>query len=160
MSKRSWLLGVGALVLIGLLLACGSNYNASQDGLLLVGSQGSGLIETFSFTLSNGHISAIANTPTDTSSQTCVLNGLPGSMVMDPAGVYAYAILLANSSCSGSKTGIAAFKVSSDGNITQAGSLVRWRLRTCRFKVQQRRSVALFRDGSRSREVFVCSGPS
>ena len=124
MSKRSWLLGVGALVLIGLLLACGSNYNASQDGLLLVGSQGSGLIETFSFTLSNGHISAIANTPTDTSSQTCVLNGLPGSMVMDPAGVYAYAILLANSSCSGSKTGIAAFKVSSDGNITQAGSLV------------------------------------
>ena len=63
MSKRSWLLGLGALVLIGLLLACGSNYDASQDGLLLVGSQGSGLIETFSFTLSNGHVSAIANTP-------------------------------------------------------------------------------------------------
>ena len=124
MSKRSWLLGLGALVLIGLLLACGSNYDASQDGLLLVGSQGSGLIETFSFTLSNGHVSAIANTPIDTSSQTCVLNGLPGSMVIDPAGVYAYAILEANSSCSGSKTGIAAFKVSSDGNITQVGSLI------------------------------------
>jgi len=124
MSKRSWLLGMGALVLIGLLLACGSNYNASQDGLLLVGSKGSGLIETFSFTLSNGHISAIANTPTDTSSETCVLNGLPGSMVIDPAGAYAYAILEANSSCSGSQTGIAAFKVSSDGNIAQVGNLI------------------------------------
>ena len=124
MSKRSWLLGLGALVLIGLLLACGSNYDASQDGLLLVGSQGSGLIETFSFTLSNGHVSAIANTPIDTSSQTCVLNGVPGSMVIDPAGVYAYAIISKNPSCSGSKTGIATFKVSSDGNITQVGSLI------------------------------------
>ena len=59
---------------------------------MLVGSQGSGLIETFSFNLSNGHVSAIANTPTDTSNQTCVLNGVPASMVIDPAGVYAYAI--------------------------------------------------------------------
>ena len=48
MSKRWWLLGVGVLVSIGALLACGSNYNRSQDGLLLVGSKGSGLIETFS----------------------------------------------------------------------------------------------------------------
>jgi len=32
MSKRWWLLGVGVLVSIGLLLACGSNYNRSQDG--------------------------------------------------------------------------------------------------------------------------------
>ncbi len=55
MSKRlAWVLGVVVLVSIGVLVACGSNYNASSDGLLLVGSQGSGLIETFSFNLSNG----------------------------------------------------------------------------------------------------------
>ena len=34
---------------MGLLVACGSNYNPSSDGLVLVGSQGSALIETFSF---------------------------------------------------------------------------------------------------------------
>lgn len=126
MSKRSWLLGVGALVLIGLLLACGSSFNSSTDGLLLVGSQGSGLIETFSFTLNNGHISAIANTPVDTSNQTCVLGGLPSSMVIDPAGVYAYSIVSGNGSTCGdaSSKGIMAFKISSGGNITQVGNLV------------------------------------
>ncbi len=64
MSKRfAWLLGVVVLVSIGVLVACGSNYNASSDGLVLVGSQGSGLIETFSFNLNNGGSSAISNTP-------------------------------------------------------------------------------------------------
>ena len=64
MSKRlAWLLGVVGLVLIGLLVACGTTYNSSSDGLVLVGSQGSGLIETFSFNLSSGHASAVDNTP-------------------------------------------------------------------------------------------------
>ena len=97
MSKRfGWLLGVVVLVTIGLLVACGSNYNPSSDGLVLVGSQGSGLIETFSFNLFNGHLSAISNTPTDTSSKVCVLKGFPGSIVVDPKGVYAYTILNGN----------------------------------------------------------------
>jgi 6-phosphogluconolactonase (cycloisomerase 2 family) len=124
MSKRLWLLGVFGLVLVALLVACGSNYNRSQDGLLLVGSQGSGVIETFSFTLSNGHVSAIANSPNSTANKTCVLNGIPSSLVMHPAGTYAYAIINENSSCSGSQTGVAVFKVGSDGNVTQAGGLV------------------------------------
>ena len=128
MFKRFWLLGLTALVLIGLLVACGSNYNSSSDGLLLVGSQGSGLIETFSFSLNNGHISAIANTPNDTSNDTCVLNGLPSSLVIVPGGSYAYAIINALPSCSTgstpSVTGIATLMVSSDGNITQQGSLL------------------------------------
>ncbi len=94
MSKRfAWLLGVVVLVSIGLLVACGSNYNSSSDGLVLVGSQGSGLIETFSFNLGSGSVQNVSNSPADTASQTCVLNGIPTSLVMDPKGAYAYAII-------------------------------------------------------------------
>lgn len=124
MSKRSWLLGLGSLILIAFLLACGSTYNASSNGLLLVGSRGSAVIETFSFSLNNGHVSAIANSPSSTAGQTCILNGLPASMVVDPTGAYAYAVLNESSACSGSATGIQAFKVNSDGTITASGSLV------------------------------------
>ena len=123
MSKRfAWLLGTVGMVLIGLLLACGSNYNSSSDGLVLVGSQGSGLIETFSFNLNSGSVSAVGNTPTNTAGQTCVLNGIPSSIVVDPAGAYAYTIINANSACSTgtvpSTNGILAMKVNSDGTTT------------------------------------------
>jgi 6-phosphogluconolactonase (cycloisomerase 2 family) len=125
MSKRfAWLLGVAVLVSIGFLVACGSKYNRSSDGLVLVGSWGSGLIETFGFSLASGRIAAINNPPSTTSTQTCVLGGLPSSIVVDPAGAYAYTIINANPSCSGSKNGLAAFKVNSDGTITAIGSLV------------------------------------
>jgi 6-phosphogluconolactonase (cycloisomerase 2 family) len=125
MSKRfAWLLGVVVLVSIGVLVACGSNYNASSDGLVLVGSQGSGLIETFSFNLNNGGSSAISNTPADTSGQVCVLKGIPSSIVTDPKGAYAYTILNENSSCTSSSTGILAFKINSDGTTSQVGQLV------------------------------------
>ena len=131
MSKRfGWLLGVVVLVTIGLLVACGSNYNQSTDGLVLVGSQGSGLIETFGFNPFNGHISAIANTPTDTSNNVCVLNGVPASIVIDPKGVYAYAIIMARSDCAGSKTGILAFKINSNGTTTAVGSPVAFNAET------------------------------
>jgi hypothetical protein len=125
MSKRWWLLGLMGLGLAGLLIACGSSYSSSSDGLLVVGSQGSGLLETFSFTLNNGHVSAIYNTPVDTNAETCVLNGLPGSMVMGPGGAYVYTIIEGNSLCgSTSATGIQAFPVNSDGTIGTGGSLV------------------------------------
>jgi 6-phosphogluconolactonase (cycloisomerase 2 family) len=106
------------------LVACGTTFNASSDGLVLVGSQGSGLIETFSFNLGTGSVSAISNTPTDTASQTCVLNGVPSSLVMDPKGTFAYAIINAVVPCPGSATGILAFKVNSSGSTSPAGSLV------------------------------------
>lgn len=125
MSKRSaWLLGVVMLVLIGVLVACGSNYNASSDGLILVGSEGSGLIETFSFNLNNGGSSAITNTPTDTSDLVCVLKGIPSSIVIDPQGVYAYTIINQNSSCPGSSNGILTFKINSDGTTNPSGNQV------------------------------------
>ena len=124
MSKRFWLLGLVGLVLVALLVACGSNYNSSSNGLVVVGSQGSGLLETFSVRLDNGHVSAIANNPNDTANDTCVLNGLPSSIVIDPAGQYAYTIINFSPLCQGSATGILAFKINSDGTITQTGSLV------------------------------------
>jgi 6-phosphogluconolactonase (cycloisomerase 2 family) len=125
MSKRfAWLLGVVVLVSIGLLVACGTTFNSSSDGLVLVGSQGSGLIETFSFNLGTGSVSAISNTPTDTDNQTCVLNGVPSSIVMDPKGAYAYAIINAVVPCPGSATGLLAFKVNSSGSTDVVGSLI------------------------------------
>src|SRR5437762_1485590 len=125
MSKRfAWLLGMVGLVLMGLLVACGTTYNSSSDGLVLVGSQGSGLIETFSFNLGNGHVSAVDNTPADTATKTCVLNGVPSSIVVDPAGVFAYAIINANPDCDKSTTGIVAFKINSNGTTSVVGSQV------------------------------------
>jgi 6-phosphogluconolactonase (cycloisomerase 2 family) len=124
MSKRlGWLLGVVVLVSIGVLVACGTTYNASSDGLVIVGSQGSGLIETFSFNVGNGKVASVSNSPNDTSSQTCVLNGVPASLVVDPAGAYAYAVVMGDP-CGSSTTGILAFKVNSDGTTTAMGSPV------------------------------------
>ena len=124
MSKRfAWLLGLAGLVVIGLLVACGTTYNSSSDGLVLTSSQGSALMETFSYSLANGHIAAVANPPSSTSNSTCVLPGIPSSIVLDPAGAYAYVIFNSSTVCSGSKTGIAAFKVNSDGTLVSVGSL-------------------------------------
>jgi len=147
MSKRfAWLLGMVVLVAIGLLVACGTNYSATSDGLVVVGSQGSALLQTFSFSLSSGHTSAIYNPPSSTVNSTCVLPGLPSSIVLDPAGAYAYAIISQNSSCANSQTGIAAFKVNSDGTMKQVGSLT-----------VDPNPVALFMD-SAGKFLFVAEG--
>ncbi len=125
MSKRfAWLLGLTMLVAIGVLLACGTGYNASNDGLVLVTSQGSGLVETYSFDLGNGQIHSVINSPIDTSNETCVLKGIPSSIVLNPAGTYAFSIINQNSLCPGSATGIAAFRINSDGTMTQVGSFM------------------------------------
>jgi 6-phosphogluconolactonase (cycloisomerase 2 family) len=124
MSTRfGWLLGVVALVSIGLLVACGTTYNASSDGLVLIGSQGSAAIQTFTFNLGSGHISSVYNSTDATVADTCLLPGIPSSMILDPAGTYAYAILTANDACKGSTTGIQAFKVNSSGSLTAVGSI-------------------------------------
>jgi 6-phosphogluconolactonase len=125
MSKRfAWLLGVGLLISIGVLVACGTNFNPSADGLIVVGSQGSGLLETYSFSLSSGHSSSISNPPADTSNKVCVLNGIPSSILIDPAGAYAYTIINGNSACGNQgKNNIVSFKINSDGTIAQTGTL-------------------------------------
>ncbi|MGO9085122.1 MAG: lactonase family protein [Terriglobales bacterium] len=128
MSKRfAWLFGVMILVAIGLLVACGDTYNSASDGLVLISSQGSGLLESFSFSLSSGSIFAVNNPPGDTSNDVCVLNGIPSSIVVDPAGTYAYTIITKNVPACGSgstTTGIQAFRVNSSGTMTATGPLV------------------------------------
>ncbi len=132
MSKTwAWLLGLVVLVAIGFLVACGTIYNSSTDGLVLITSQGAGLVETFSFSLGSGHVATVQNPPIDTANQTCVLNGIPSSIVVVPGGAYAYTLLSPDlSACTGStgtnpitSYGIATFTVGSDGILTQAGSL-------------------------------------
>jgi len=108
MSKRfgCWL-GLSGLILAAFLVACGTKYNSSSDGLVFVASQGSNVVQSFTFSLTNGHISTLSNPP--------ATNGIPSGMILDPAGTYAYVILNQNS--------IAAFKVNSGGNLS-AGSAV------------------------------------
>jgi hypothetical protein len=126
MSNRfAWLLAFVGLVAIGFLVACGSSYSPSNNGLVVTSSQGIAGMETFSFDLASGHTSAIYNAPSSTSGSSCLLPGLPSGIVMDPAGAYAYAIITTNSACgSGSQTGIVSFKVNSDGTLAAAGSPV------------------------------------
>jgi len=107
MSTRfAWIFGFLALVSIGFLIACGSHYSSSSDGLLLIPSQGSTVIQTFSFNLSSGRAAAINKPP--------VAPGVPSSIILDPTGSFAYVIVANNS--------IAAYKVNSDGTLTSAGT--------------------------------------
>src|SRR5689334_776874 len=108
MSKRWWLLGVIGLVSVALLLACGSKYSSSSDGLVLVGSQGSNVIQTFSFNLNSGHSAGISNPPGT--------SGEPFGIVMDPAGAYAYVLL--------DRSSIGVFKVKSGGTLSSTGTSV------------------------------------
>ena len=124
MSTRfAWLLGVVALVAMGVLVACGTSYNSSSDGLVLVGSQGSAAIQTFSFDLGTGHMSGIDNPTSTTVGETCLLPGIPSSIVLNPAGAFAYAIVNQADACKGSATGIVGFKVNSGGSLTALGSI-------------------------------------
>jgi 6-phosphogluconolactonase (cycloisomerase 2 family) len=126
MSKRwGWLLGTGTLIAIGLTLACGTSYNTANDGFIVMSSQGSGLLESFAFDLNSGTSSAVYNPPGDTANVTCQIEGNPYQVVINPAGTYAYAILIANPTvCTNSQTGIATFKIESDGEMKQVGSLI------------------------------------
>ena len=129
MSKRFRLLGLVGLISVALLVACGSKYDSSSNGLVLVGNQGSDVIQTFSFNLNSGHVSSIANSTNDTGDKTCLLNGSPSSMVVDPAGQDADDNLNADSQSPSMVQGIAVFQIKSDGTMAAVGSLARRTLR-------------------------------
>jgi 6-phosphogluconolactonase len=108
-TRFPWMVAILALVAIGFLVACSTKYKSTSNGLIVVPTQGTEVMETFSLDLSNGHVSQINNVngpPTP---------GLPGAVVLDPAGTFAYVILNQNSTSAG---GIATFKVAADGKLS------------------------------------------
>ena len=115
-TRFTWVLGILALTAIGFLIACSTKYSSSANGLVIVPTQGSAVMQTFSLNLNTGGITQINNAagpPTP---------GLPTGVVLDPAGKFAYVIVTQNSQLPGSSTGIATFPVGSDGKLAAANS--------------------------------------
>jgi 6-phosphogluconolactonase len=119
--RLTWIAALLALVTIGMVLACSTKYSSSNNGLVVVPTQGGEIIdgqggpvmETFSLNLANGHTSQINNVngpPTP---------GLPNAVILDPAGAFAYVIVYQNPIVSGGgMTGIATFQIASDGKLS------------------------------------------
>jgi 6-phosphogluconolactonase len=125
-TRFTWIVAILVLVSIGVLLACSTKYSSSTNGLVVVASQGGGpetgtqvgpAMETFSLNLGNGHVSQINNIngpPTQ---------GLPTSVILDPAGAFAYVIIYANPAVpGGGSTGIETFQIASDGKLAPLNS--------------------------------------
>lgn len=117
-TRRTWLLGLIILLSLGWMAACGSHYKASSDGLVIVPSQGSAILQAFSFNLSNGHTAQINTSPGT--------NGKPAAIILDPSGAYAYIAVLPDAGAANSVTAasIAGYKINSDGTLTAAGAPV------------------------------------
>jgi 6-phosphogluconolactonase (cycloisomerase 2 family) len=115
-TRFTWILAVLALVSIGVVMACSTKYSSSSNGLVIVPTQGGAVMETFSLDLSSGRASQIndVNGPP--------INGVPTSLILDPAGAFAYLIIYQNPAVAGSATGIETFQVASDGKLTPIGT--------------------------------------
>jgi 6-phosphogluconolactonase (cycloisomerase 2 family) len=116
--RFTWVLGFVTLVSIGLLVACSGNYSASSDGLLLVPSQGQAIVQSFSFSLNKGGVSTIDSNPTIPGPPD---QGFPGSIVIDPAGTFAYVTSVntpnpTTAPCTKNSV-IASYKINSDGSL-------------------------------------------
>jgi 6-phosphogluconolactonase (cycloisomerase 2 family) len=110
-TRFTWFVAILALVAIGFLVACSSKYSTSSNGLVVVPSYASLVMESFSLNLGNGHISEINNINGPP------IPGVPTAVVLDPAGAFAYVIIYQNTSVPGSITGIASFQIASDGKL-------------------------------------------
>ncbi|MGA8272397.1 MAG: beta-propeller fold lactonase family protein, partial [Candidatus Sulfotelmatobacter sp.] len=110
-TRFTWMVGVAALISIAVLVACSTKYSASNNGLVVVSTQGNAVMDTFSLDLGNGHMTEINNVngpPT---------NGQPTAVVLDPAGAFAYVMVAASTAVNNSSTGIESFPVASDGKL-------------------------------------------
>ena len=123
MSTRfTCLLGTLVLVSIGFLLACGTNYHSTTDGLVVVPSLGSAVMQSFSFDLNTGHNSQINNGDGPTIPGPPQQSG-PAQVVLDPAGAFAYVAESTGGAC-GIQGLISTFKVNSDGTLSSNGDPV------------------------------------
>jgi 6-phosphogluconolactonase (cycloisomerase 2 family) len=98
---------VAVLCVAAGLVSCGSSYSASSDGLIIVPSLGSAVVQAFGFNLSTGSPSTIDTNPP--------IIGNPVAVVIDPAGAFAYVATSA---------GIGAFGIHSDGTLSLTGNAV------------------------------------
>ena len=116
-TRLTWMVAILTLVSIGVLMACSSKYTSSTDGLVVMPSQGSLVMQSFSLDINNGRMGQINNVngpPTP---------GLPTAIILDPPGAFAYVIVTQNPIVpGGGVTGIAAFPVASDGKLGAAGT--------------------------------------
>jgi 6-phosphogluconolactonase (cycloisomerase 2 family) len=103
-------LGGLVLVLIAFLLACGSVYKPTFDGLLVVPSQGFALVQSFTFDLRSGAASEIAGSPT--------VSSVPVAVVLDPAQLYAYVTSTQTSTVVNSANLISSFKLNPSGTLS------------------------------------------
>ena len=110
-TRFTWIVAILALVAIGFLIACSTKYTSSSNGLVVVPSQGSAVMETFSLNLANGATSQINNVngpPTP---------GLPTAVILNPAGTFAYVIMQQSAALVPSVTGIGVFPIGSNGKL-------------------------------------------
>jgi len=110
-TRFTWILGVAVLISIGVLVACSTKYSSSNNGLVVVSTQGNANMETFSLDLVNGNVAQINNAngpPT---------NGQPTTVILNPTGTYAYVMVTQSSIVNDSATGIEVFPVASDGKL-------------------------------------------
>jgi 6-phosphogluconolactonase (cycloisomerase 2 family) len=114
-TRFAWIAVVLALVSLGFVMSCSTKYSSSSNGLVVVPSRDSKVMQTFSLNLSNGHVSQINNASGPTTP------GLPSSVVLDPAGAFVYLLVTLDPTLAagpGNLTGIATFQVASDGKLT------------------------------------------
>lgn len=112
----TWILALVVLVTLGVLMACSAKYAASYNGLIVVPSQGSAVMQSFSLDLGNGHVQQINNVngpPTP---------GIPTYEVLDPAGNYAYVIVQENAVLNPSVNAIASYSIASDGKLVNVAT--------------------------------------
>ena len=111
-TRFTWIVAILVLVTIGFFVACSTKYSPSNNGLVVVPTQGSAVMQSFSINLANGQLSQINNVngpPTP---------GLPTSVVLDRAGSFAFVIVQQNAALPGSVNGITAYQVATDGKLS------------------------------------------
>jgi hypothetical protein len=109
--RFSWVLALTALMSTALLVACSAKYSSTSNGLVVVSTQNSAVMDMFSLDLGNGHMTQIfdsAGPPT---------NGVPTSVVLAPGGSFAYVLVAESVDVNNSATGVETFSVASDGKL-------------------------------------------
>jgi Lactonase, 7-bladed beta-propeller len=97
------------LLSIALLVACSSKFSSSSNGLVVISTKGSAVMDSFSLDLGNGHMSQIFNSngpPT---------NGVPSSVILAPGGATAF--VMVSPGAGGTATGVESFPVATDGKL-------------------------------------------